>query len=162
MTFDVDKPIWLMAEDPGWIELAIDPGDPSSRLILTRPTDAPAQLGSTMIEWVNAAETVSFQRSRTTVGEQPTNVWSIFVSDQAIADGNCQIGDGCVRLFANPSDVELRAGGVNDVLEIEQGPHEPIYVVTWRSPQVSQMELGGYDSLADSITFGDLRPSPLN
>lgn len=162
LTFGIDEPVWLIVEEPGWIELAVDPDDQPGRLILSRPTDAPAQLGGTMIDWVSAAESVTFQRSRAVVGGQPTNVWSIFVSDQAIADGNCEIGDSCVGLLARPQDIGFRAGGSNDLLEIEQGPYEPIYVITWRSPERTQAELGGYASIADSISFGDLRPSPLN
>ena len=161
LTFEVTEPVWLVAEAPGRVELATGLEQWASRLtIATSSADETAASSSgsaigSVSEWIAGEDRVTYQEGRALIGGATQPVWYTFVTDSAIAENQCEVGEACFALPLAPQAVELRAGGSNDVIEIPTAGRSSAVLVVWRSPTDSNQELGGFAPLIATMTFDD-------
>jgi hypothetical protein len=168
IAFTLDTSAWLVREDPGVLELSLDPNTPDARVFFVRPTDLSASLEGTegvggLAQWLNSRpDGFAVQSSAGRIeGELTEGRWTIFLGDSLVRSQGCEVGRVCVQLFERPEDVGLSPGGNNTVLQFDQGDLDPIFVITWSPQSAGLTTFGAFTSMMTTLEFGEPRPTPL-
>jgi hypothetical protein len=119
LSFDAPQGLTVVVEEPGQLVLAVtaEPDDDAGRLVIveTEPSDWEAHLA----ELAEAGE-VNLKELGVMVNGRATKRLDVAVTNKAIADRSCTVGEPCIRLDGWPSTgpAALRAGADNRVIEI--------------------------------------------
>lgn len=153
--FTLDGPLHVVREGEGFIELAVDPGDPAeARMWIFGPEslklvgDAPS-----VGEFFDGHSQISAQFVPSVLAGRSAGTWSAFHS---FVEPPCQLHESCTPLVAEPIELGLAGGRTSDVFEVVLDESDPdslsLVIVVWRTPDSTY-------SFEPGVPFEDLLAS---
>jgi hypothetical protein len=170
IAFTLDRPVWLTREEPGVVELSMDPDDQmANRIAFARPTDISVAVRNWseevdgLIGWLNSSpEGLSIQSSAGRIGDQQVGGrWGIYLADDLVREQDCQTGRVCIDLFAEPGGLGLAPGGNNTLVQLDQDGLDPIVVISWSPQSAGLTTYGAFGPTMETLEVGKPEQSPL-
>ena len=157
--FTTSQPLWVIAEQPGLIELAVDPEDssgsrlwlvgPSNRVFAGEPTSA-VEFFEPLVDELGA------QLKPTVVAGRETNSWRVRATGGS--ERECEDDRPCISLIVEPFEIGLVTGRFTDVFEVPDGdePGDSMLIVNWVATNDWSPQYGApFRDVIDSLSFDD-------
>jgi hypothetical protein len=146
LSFDAPAGLLVVEEADGLVVLAAaDESDSSGQLVIV---EVPASDWERELADLADAGEVNLKEVGVTVGGEPATRWDVTITNSAIAERSCTIGEPCIRLTGWPATgpASLWAGADNRVVELGRSDSSVVLAI-----EVSQRFTGSLSRLATQV-----------